>query len=112
MFSAPAVWRGTWVFASTGAGTEAWVLRDGMLRQVWSNGNDGTSPVLAGGLLYVQGNGTIRVYAPATGHQVAEIPCGAVHWQSPIVVDGRVVTAEGSANDHATSGVLDIYSLG
>jgi hypothetical protein len=34
-----------------------------------------------------------------------------VHWQSPIVVDGRVAMPEGSANDHATSGVLDIYRL-
>jgi len=32
-----------------------------------------------------------------------------VHWQSPIVADGRVAVAEGDANEHATSGVLDIY---
>jgi hypothetical protein len=31
------------------------------------------------------------------------------HWQSPIVDGGRVIAAEGNANDHATSGVLDIY---
>jgi outer membrane protein assembly factor BamB len=110
LFSAPAVWRGTWLFVATGEGTDAWALRGGKLAQVWSNGNDGTSPVVAGGLLYVQGNNVIRVYEPATGDQVAQIPCGAVHWQSPIVADGRVVTAEGNANDHATSGVLDVYS--
>jgi hypothetical protein len=110
LFSAPAVWRGTWVFVATSAGTDAWVLRNGRLHQAWSNGHDGTSPVLVGGLLYVQGNGVIRVYGPASGHEVAELPCGSVHWQSPIVDGGRVITAEGNANEHSTSGVLDVYS--
>jgi hypothetical protein len=32
-----------------------------------------------------------------------------VHWQSPIVADGRVIVAEGNANEHVTTGVLDIY---
>ena len=109
LFSAPAVWRGTWVFVASGSGTEAWTLRGGRLHAAWSNGNDGTSPVVAGGLLYVQGNEAIRVYRPESGRLVATLPCGPSHWQSPIVVDGRVVAAEGNANDHATSGVLDIY---
>ena len=38
------------------------------------------------------------------------LPSGGVHWQSPIVADGRVAIGEGNANDHATSGVLDIYT--
>jgi putative pyrroloquinoline-quinone binding quinoprotein len=109
LFSAPAVWQGTRLFVASGAGTEAWVLRGGKLRRVWENGHDGTSPVLAGGLLYVQGNGAIRVYRPGTGRLVAELPCGPSHWQSPIVDGGRVIAAEGNANDHATSGVLDVY---
>jgi len=109
LFSAPAVWKGTWVFVASGSGTDAWVLRGGRLHKAWSNGNDGTSPVVAGGLLYAQGNGVIRIYQPATGRQVAELPCGPVHWQSPIVDGGRVIAAEGNANDHRTSGVLDVY---
>jgi outer membrane protein assembly factor BamB len=109
LFSAPAVWKGTWVFVATGSGTDAWVLRGGRLHKAWSNRNDGTSPVVAGGLLYVQGNGVIRVYQPSTGRQVAQLPCGPVHWQSPIVDGGRVIAAEGNANDHRTSGILDIY---
>jgi hypothetical protein len=40
-----------------------------------------------------------------------ELPTGSVHWQSPIVADGRVAIAEGNANGHATTGVLDIYRL-
>jgi len=111
LFSEPATWKGNWVFLATQDGTAAWVLRGVRLHAVWSNGNGGTSPVLAGGLLYVQWSGGIRVYVPATGRQVGELPLGDVHWQSPIVADGRVAAAEGNSNSHSTSGVLDIYSL-
>jgi len=87
-------------------------VRGGRLVQAWSNASDGTSPVVAGGLLYVQGNGHLRVYLPGSGRQVADLAIGPAHWQSPIVVDGRIAAGEGSSNDHATSGVLDIYRLG
>ena len=33
------------------------------------------------------------------------------HWNSPIVVDGKITLPEGNANRHATTGVLDIWSL-
>lgn len=111
LFSEPAVWQGKWAFLATDSGTAAWLLRDGRLHAVWSNGNGGTSPVVAGNLLYVAGNGSVNVYVPASGKQVATLPTGAVHWQSPIVADGRVAMPEGNANDHATSGALDIYRL-
>lgn len=109
MFSVPAIWKGSWVFMATDGGTAAWLLRGGRLHPVWSNGNGGTSPVVAGNLLYVAGDGAVNVYDPTSGKQVAALPTGGVHWQSPIVVDGRVVVAEGNANDHATTGVLDIF---
>jgi hypothetical protein len=67
--------------------------------------------VIAGSLLYVAGSGVVHVYVPTSGREVAQLQTGSVHWQSPIVVDGRVAMPEGSANDHATSGVLDIYRL-
>ncbi|MGH3002024.1 MAG: PQQ-binding-like beta-propeller repeat protein [Gaiellaceae bacterium] len=110
VFTAPAVWRGTWVFVATSAGTEALRLRAGRLHRVWSNATGGTSPVVAGSLLYVAGDGALHVYAPASGREVATLPAGPVHWQSPIVADGRIAVAEGNANEHATSGVLDIYA--
>jgi outer membrane protein assembly factor BamB len=110
LFSAPAVWKGTWVFVADGAGTDAWRFRGGRLQQAWSNGTGGNSPVIAGGLLYVQGSDGIHVYNPASGHELTVLPCGAAHWQSPIVVDGRVIAVEGDANQHSTSGTLDIYS--
>jgi hypothetical protein len=111
MFSEPAVWKGKWVFVSTDAGTEALLLRGGRLHSVWSNTTGGTSPVLAGNLLYVAGAGAVNVYLPTSGRRAAQLPSGDVHWQSPIVADGRVAIAEGNANDHVTTGVLDIYSL-
>jgi outer membrane protein assembly factor BamB len=111
VFSAPAVWQGKWVFVATSAGTEAFLFKGGRLRPVWSNGSGGTSPVVAGSLLYVAGAGEVHVYVPTSGKQVATLPSGSVHWQSPIVADGRVAVTEGNANEHATTGVLDIYSL-
>jgi hypothetical protein len=109
LFSVPAIWKGKWVFLSTDGGTAAWLLRGGRLHSVWSNGNGGTSPVLAGNLLYVAGNGAVNVYVPTSGKHVATLPSGPVHWQSPIIANGHVAMPEGNANDHATTGVLDIY---
>jgi len=109
LFSAPAVWKGTWVFVANSGGTAAWTLRGGRLHEAWSNDVAGTSPLVAGGLLYVQWSGDIHVYAPRTGKIVGDLPIGEAHWQSPIVVDGRVAAAEGNSNSHETSGILDIY---
>jgi len=113
LFTAPAVWRTparTWLIAADNGGTEAWVLRNGRLRPVWRNGNGGTSPVVAGGLLWVYDpGGGLRVYQPASGQLLTTLDAGSGHWNSPIVVDGRVALPEGNANDHSTSGVLDIW---
>jgi hypothetical protein len=113
LFTAPAVWRSggrTWLFAADGGGTAAWTLRGGRLHRVWRNGTGGTSPVVAGGLLWVYDpRGGLDVYAPASGKLVRRLDCGAGHWNSPVVVDGRVALPEGNANDHATDGVLDLW---
>ena len=111
LLSEPAVWQGTWVFVASCCGTAAWRLAGGRLHPAWSNENGGASPVLAGGLLYVQSTNAIRVYQPSTGRQVGAIPVGETHWQSPIVADGRIAAGEGSFHDHDTSGVLNIYRL-
>jgi len=113
LFSEPAVWEGTWVFVADGSGTQAWRLVGGRLRSVWSNGVSGTSPAIAGNLLFVATAGAVNVYRAANGSRVASLTLGGeLHWQSPVVADGRVAIAEGNANDHATSGVLDIFRLG
>lgn len=56
LFTAPAVWRGraeTWMFSADNGGTAAWTINNGQFTRVWSNSTAGTSPVVAGGLLYV-----------------------------------------------------------
>ena len=113
LFTAPAVLRtrsSVWLFAADNGGTAAYRLRNAHLVVVWRNGTSGTSPVVAGGLLYVASpDGGLSVYSPFTGRRVARLTSGNGHWNSPIVVDGRIALPEGNANDHATSGYLDIW---
>ncbi len=115
LFTAPAVWRHggeTWMFAADNGGTAAWTFKSGKLVAMWKNSHGGTSPVVAGGLLYVYDpDGGLRIYDPVKGNQVAGLDAGSGHWNSPIAVDGKVALPEGSANKHASSGVLDIWSL-
>jgi putative pyrroloquinoline-quinone binding quinoprotein len=115
LFSAPAVWntrRGTTVFVGAEHATAAYALSSGRLRLVWQSSTPGTSPILAGGLLYVYNpsEGGIEVYLPRSGHPIARLPGQAGHWNSPIVVDGHVVEPEGNANDHSLGGRLDLFS--
>ena len=102
------------VLTADQGGTVAYELsgRPARLHVTWSNGTPGSSPVLAGGLLYVYDveSGGLNVYAPRSGRRVATLSAGPGHWNSPIVVDGRIALPEGDANEHQTSGVLDIWS--
>ncbi|MEP6955018.1 MAG: hypothetical protein ABI950_13245, partial [Solirubrobacteraceae bacterium] len=113
MFSDPAVWRRdgrTTMFATTQGGTAAYAVRGGRLRVAWKNAVAGTSPVLAGGLLYVQDlGGGVNVYRPDSGRRVAHLTTRAAHWQSPVVGGGRVLVAEGNANDHEKTGTLSLF---
>jgi len=115
LFTAPAVWRRggrTTMFVAGENGTAAYVLRKGRLYQAWQNGTSGTSPVMAGGLLYVYdpSAGKIYVYRPGSPRPIATLPGLPGHWNSPIVLDGHIVEPEGNANEHSLSGTLDIYS--
>lgn len=115
MFTAAAVWRtrgGTWMFTADGGGTAAWKTANGQLTQMWTHSTGGTSPVVAGGLLYVfNSGGSLHVYDPLTGAEIANLACGIGHLNSPIVAGGRIALPEGNANDHATTGILNIWSL-
>jgi hypothetical protein len=88
-------------------------LNSGQLQPAWQNTNAGTSPVVVDSLLFVYdpNGGGLRVYRSDTGAQVAALACGGGHWNSPIVTDGRIALPEGNANNHATSGVLDIWRV-
>jgi outer membrane protein assembly factor BamB len=113
MFTAPALWRThgrTIVFATTGSGTAAYRVSGGRLHQMWANGTAGTSPIVAGGLLYVYDpGGGLVVYRPMTGARVARLPAGGGHWSSPVPGFKVIALPEGDSNDHRTSGTLSLY---
>jgi outer membrane protein assembly factor BamB len=115
LFTAPAVLHttaATWIFAADNGGTATWTLSDGRLQPMWRNGNAGTSPVVADGLLFVYDpRGGLHVYEAPTGRELATLECGSGHWNSPIVAGGRIVLPEGNSNDHATNGILDIWRV-
>jgi outer membrane protein assembly factor BamB len=116
VFSQPAVARigaTTYVFVATSGGTAAYRLSERRLHIAWEDSTPGTSPVVAGRLLYVydETRGALIVRAPKTGRQLASLPVGQGHWNSPIVVGGRIILPDGNANDHASTGLLDVYHL-
>jgi outer membrane protein assembly factor BamB len=114
VLTAPAVWTSggrTLVAIANDQGTAVYRISSRRLVSVWSNGSAGTSPVEAGGLLYVYdpSGGGLRVYRPSSPRPVATLAAGSGHWNSPIVAGGRIALPEGNANDHQTHGVLDIW---
>ncbi len=118
IFSQPAVWRSSdgriFVYVTSGAGTSAYQLTSGnRLRVAWQSDQGGTSPVLAGGLLYVynENQGVLNVYRPVSGRVLATLPAAPGHWNSPIVVGGRIILPVGNDNDHLSTGEVMIYHL-
>jgi outer membrane protein assembly factor BamB len=113
MYTAPAVLHRSGsvrVFVATGSGTSAYELSRGRLHVAWQNSTAGTSPVIAGGLVWVYDpNGGLNVYRVSSGKLVRSLPAPPGHWNSPIVAGGRVFLPSGDANDHSTSGELTIY---
>jgi hypothetical protein len=109
------------MFAADEGGTAAWQVGSRTLQKEWRNGTGGTSPFEAGGLLFVYdpgegfravfAGGGLNVYDATSGKRIARLPCGRGHWNSPIVVDARIILPEGNANSRATSGVLDVWTL-
>ena len=110
MLTAPAVWShagADYIAATTGASTTLYRVAAGSLHfsRLTRVYNPGTSPVLAGGLLYVYDpGGTLRIYDPQTLHREAALSTGGGHWNSPIVIGGRIIVPTGNANDHSTRG--------
>jgi DNA-binding beta-propeller fold protein YncE len=113
MFTAPAVLHrpgSTRVFVATAAGIRAYRLARGRLHVVWHAGAGGTSPVVAGNLVWVfQPKGALNVYRAGNGQLVRRMRAPAGHWNSPIVAGGRAYLPTGNANDVATNGSLSIY---
>lgn len=126
--SQPAVWvrpeKPPLIFVANDCGVDAYSFLlhpTPHLVLYWEDGRPGSSPVLAGGLLYVDNvdDGALDVYNPdpPVAHipegfePIAILPLAAGHWNSPIVGDGVVAVGEGNANGHLTSGFLEIYRL-
>lgn len=113
MFTAPAVLHRSGsvrVYVATGSGTTAYKLSDGRLHVAWENSTAGTSPVIAGRLVWVYDpNGALNAYRLSSGKLVRTLPAPSGHWNSPIVAGGRVYLPTGDANSHSTSGELSIY---
>jgi len=114
----PAVWTSgghIYVFVADSSATAAYELVDAghpRLRQLWQTGSAGSSPVVAGGLLYVYDpGGTINIRRPLTGAIVRSLPAGGGHWNSPIVTDGRLIEPTGAYGSNASSSVIDIWHL-
>jgi hypothetical protein len=105
------------VFVADGSGTAAYTVRVGgspRLATAWQNGSAGTSPVVAGGLLYVYDelDGRLNVNDPTSGRLLRSLPAATGHWSSPIVVGGRIVLPTGgSPANNASSSSLFIYHL-
>jgi putative pyrroloquinoline-quinone binding quinoprotein len=115
LFTQPAVWQHgarTSVFVADEHSTAAYSLVRARLHELWQAETPGTSPVLAGGLLYVYNpaEGGIEVYRPSSSHPIARLPGSPGHWNSPIVVDGHVIEPEGDANEHSLSGRIELFS--
>jgi hypothetical protein len=103
----PAVWtnpadNAVWVYVASHAGGFAG-YRLGVsagvpaLGQQWDNGDsDPTSPIVANGVVYYLSGGKLRAYDAVTG--TARVTAGAwnttsfsgPHWQSPLIVNGRI----------------------
>ncbi len=104
----PAVWtnpadQSIWVFLADASGISGLELTvDGngnpSLATRWTNAAGGTSPVLANGILYYAGPGAIRALDPTTGATLwSDTTIGGIHWESPIVVEGRVYLTDESS---------------
>jgi outer membrane protein assembly factor BamB len=75
------------------------------LQLAYSSANGGSSPLLVNGMLIVQGNNVLQALNPATGailwsstQTAAGGSTGPLHWQSPVVVNGHVFTADDAGN--------------
>jgi hypothetical protein len=119
VLTAPVVWAHggrSYVFVADAQGTAAYLVHGGArpgIGVAWQNARPGTSPVLAGGLLYVYDeiDGALAVYNPASGVRLAALIAPTGHWNSPIVAGGRIILPVGSYFSHAGTGELEIWHL-
>lgn len=105
LFTHPVSWKegdNVWVVLAGTCGMATYqVMSDSAgrvtLRKMWNNSQNFTTPVLAGGVLYAATVGAIYAMNPHTGEHLwssknasAGGNIGGIHWESLIVVNGRV----------------------
>jgi outer membrane protein assembly factor BamB len=119
-FTQPVVWTDgggrVWVIAAGTCGIAAYrVSTDAAgttgLRLAWKTDDETTTPVLAGGVLFGATDGAVITLDPRTGQRLwssdqesAGGSIGGIHWESPIVVNGRLYVSD-------ESGVMTAYGL-
>ena len=100
----PAAWLSpegtTWVFVTTHRGASGLALEVNdlgvpELEPRWVNSLDAATPVVVGNVLYFARDHEIVALDPETGERIwSDDSIGTIHWQSPIVVDGRIYTCD------------------
>ncbi|HEY2736945.1 MAG TPA: hypothetical protein VGK45_00995, partial [Thermoanaerobaculia bacterium] len=126
VLTAPAAWvdpvdGSTWAFVGNGAGLSAFqVTVDGAgnpsLTLKWSITGTGSSPLLANGILYWESANRMRAIDPRNGNPLwSDTTFGAIHWESPIVIQGRLYATDESGKlwawAPAPAPPLDYYSV-
>ena len=119
VLTAPAVWSHggqSYVFVATDSGTAGYQLVDRShprLQMVWHDARAGTSPVLAGGLLYIydEVDGQLDIRRPTSGFTLRALSVPQGHWNSPIVTGGRIILPTGSYHDSSSTSVVEIFHL-
>jgi outer membrane protein assembly factor BamB len=110
----PAVWinpadQSAWVFVSDSNGSAALELTlspagDPSLVEKWSSGW-GSSPLVANGVVFIARSGMITALNAIDGSLLwSDNRIGAIHWESPIVANGKLYITDQSGN-------LTAYSL-
>jgi outer membrane protein assembly factor BamB len=114
VLTAPAVWTdpmdgSVWVIVTNALGVSALRVvagEDGTPSLVpqWQNAAGGTTPMVANGMVFYAGSGTIRAVDVATGQELWQDGIGSIHWESPVVANGMVYITNGD-------GMLTAYGL-
>jgi outer membrane protein assembly factor BamB len=110
----PAVWVNpadsrTWIYVSNSAGLVGLQLvlsstGDPSLVNPWTS-SGGTSPLIANGILFIAHNGLIRALNATDGSLLwSDNNIGSIHWESPVVANGRLYISD--QNDNLTAYTL------
>ena len=118
LFSAPAVWtdgsNNTWIFMGFSDVVQAYRLQTGssgmsQLTGIWSanpgnSSGEGSSPVVANGIVFVAFDSALVALSATSGRELWSSArssgnnIGAIHWESPIVVNGWVYCSDQNGN--------------